>query len=136
MKKIILVISVLVICIGIFAACTKAANSNAATNNAQQGTQAQTQAQTDAARQESTSSGTNSTISMATTQEKITVEQAKEIALKHAGATEDEIKFFKSTLEFDDGKTEYEIEFYFNNVEYNYDIDAFTGEIISYEIGD
>ncbi|MGG5463448.1 PepSY domain-containing protein [Clostridium sp. B9] len=66
-------------------------------------------------------------------QSKITLDQAKEIALKHADILENQITFIKGNREFDDGIDKYEIEFYFDNKEYDYDINANTGEIISYD---
>ncbi|MDU1414948.1 MAG: PepSY domain-containing protein [Clostridium sp.] len=66
-------------------------------------------------------------------QSKITIEQAKEIALKHANLSENKVTFIKSGQELDDGIEKYEIEFYFDNKEYDYDINANTGEIISYD---
>ncbi len=66
-------------------------------------------------------------------QSKITIEQAKEIALKHANLSGDQVTFIKSGQELDDGIEKYEIEFYFDNKEYDYDINANTGEVISYD---
>lgn len=63
----------------------------------------------------------------------ITEAAAKEIALKHAGLTESEVTFIKAKLDYDDGRTEYDIEFYVGNKEYDYEIDAYTGEIRSYD---
>ncbi len=66
-------------------------------------------------------------------QSKITLDQAKEIALKHANLSENQVAFIKENREFDDGIEKYEIEFYFDNKEYDYDINANTGDIISYD---
>lgn len=62
----------------------------------------------------------------------IGIDNAKAIALKHAGLTEAEIQFSKAKLENDDGRSEYEVEFYFGNTEYDYSIDASTGEILEF----
>ena len=59
--------------------------------------------------------------------------KAKEIALKHAGLKESDVKFVRVHLDMDDGREEYEVEFYSGTVEYDYDIDAKTGEIRSYD---
>ena len=67
------------------------------------------------------------------TNKKVTIEQAKEIALKHANLTSSQVSFVKSEFDFDDGVKKYDIEFYYNNREYNYEIDANTGIILSYE---
>lgn len=61
----------------------------------------------------------------------ITLEEAKTIALNNAGLTEAEVTFGEINKELDDGISKYEIEFYAGNVEYDYEIDAKTGEVIS-----
>ena len=63
----------------------------------------------------------------------ITVEEAEEIALKHANLTNSQVSFMRNELDFDDGVKKYDIEFYFNNIEYSYEIDANTGHILKYE---
>ena len=55
-------------------------------------------------------------------------ERAKEIALNHAGLTASGVTFVRSYLDWDDGRAQYEVEFYANNTEYDYDIDAITGD--------
>ena len=63
---------------------------------------------------------------------KISEEKAKDIALKDAEIARDDATFRKSQIEKDNGKDVYEIEFYSkDNVEYDYEIDANTGEVIS-----
>ncbi len=57
----------------------------------------------------------------------IGVEKAKEIALKDAGVSG--VTFVKAKLDYDDGVRVYDIEFYKDNVEYDYEIDAATGQI-------
>ena len=64
---------------------------------------------------------------------KISIEQAKEIALKHANLTANEVTFGNIELDSDDGVQKYDIKFYNNNIEYDYEIDANTGDIVSYE---
>jgi len=61
----------------------------------------------------------------------ISEEKAKKIALKDAGVTEDELSGLRIKLEQDDGVQKYEVEFYVGNKEYDYDIDAASGEIRS-----
>jgi len=63
----------------------------------------------------------------------VTEEEAKEIALSHAGLQAEDVTFIKSGLELDDGKQKYEVEFYSGNTEYDYDIDAASGEILSFD---
>lgn len=59
----------------------------------------------------------------------ISVDKAKQIALSHAGVSG--ASFTKVKLDTDDGVRVYEIEFKVGNVEYDYDIDASSGAIIS-----
>ena len=63
----------------------------------------------------------------------ISEEQAKEIALNHAEITSDKVSFIKVEMDVDNGAQKYDIEFYYNNIEYSYEIDANTGDILSYE---
>ena len=78
-------------------------------------------------------SQTNSGAVNANTQSKYTMEQAKEIALKHANLTRDQVMFGKCVMEYEYGVQSYEIEFYKGYLEYSYEINANTGEIISFE---
>ena len=61
----------------------------------------------------------------------ITVERAKQIALNNAGVKEANAVFLRANLDWDDGRMQYEVEFYSGSTEYDYDIDAVTGAIIS-----
>lgn len=64
----------------------------------------------------------------------IGVDRAKEIALNHAQMNESDVQFAKAKLENDDGGVEYEIEFYSGKTEYEYTIDAVSGNIIEYDV--
>ncbi len=71
----------------------------------------------------------------------ISKERAKEIALDHAGYEESEVRFVKAKLDRDDGRYEYEIEFRADgNIEYDYSINAVNGKIVEvdrdYEVPD
>ena len=70
-----------------------------------------------------------STSSANTQTAEISLEKAKQIALSHAGVSG--ASFTKVKLDTDDGVRVYEIEFKVGNVEYDYDIDASSGAIIS-----
>ena len=60
--------------------------------------------------------------------------KAKEIALNHAGLTEDQVTFVRSRLDWEDGRQVYDVEFYTSDYkEYDYEIDARTGEILSFD---
>lgn len=63
----------------------------------------------------------------------ITPERAQEIALAHAGVTAADASFVQTRLDYEHGQAEYEVEFYVGNTEYDYDIDALSGEIRSFD---
>ena len=60
-------------------------------------------------------------------------DRAKEIALEDAGVAESDISRFQSSKERDDGRTTYEIQFSSGDTEYDYDINAENGDILSYD---
>ena len=60
-------------------------------------------------------------------------EQAKEIAANHAGVAVADVTFHSVSLEEDDGRRVYDVEFYSGSTEYDYEIDAATGDILSYD---
>ena len=64
----------------------------------------------------------------------ISVDQAKNIALGKAGLSASGVNFVKTKLENDDGRAEYEIEFYSGTTEYDYTIDAVTGNVLEYDV--
>ena len=65
----------------------------------------------------------------------ITAERAQEIALNHAGLSSSQVSFVRAHLDWDDGRRVYEVEFYntSNYTEYDYEIDASSGDILSYD---
>lgn len=63
----------------------------------------------------------------------IGVEKAKSIALNHAGISEAEAKFLEIELDRDDYIKKYEISFRCGDFEYDYEINAETGKVISAE---
>ncbi len=64
----------------------------------------------------------------------ISVEEAKEAVLSHAGFTPEQVTYTKVDLEQDDGVTEYEIKFYADGKEYSGKVNASTGAILEYEM--
>lgn len=64
----------------------------------------------------------------------IGADRAKEIALEHAGLTQEGVSFLRAEREYDDGRLEYEVEFYCGRTEYSYAIDAVSGEILEYDV--
>ena len=67
----------------------------------------------------------------------ITVEEAKTIALEHAGVKAADATFIQAKRDYDNGRSVYEIEFVTTSgkgyLEYDYEIDAATGSILSYD---
>lgn len=62
-----------------------------------------------------------------------TLENAKSIALSHAGLKEDSVTFTKAETDYDDGMQLYEIEFTTEDkIEYEFEIDASTGMILAW----
>ena len=64
---------------------------------------------------------------------KITTEEAESIALNHAGFTKEEVTRLRTEFDFDDYVPHYDIEFHQDLWEYEYEINAETGAIISCE---
>lgn len=64
----------------------------------------------------------------------ITEEDAKNLALTHAGLTEAEVTFVKSGLDLENGRKVYDVEFYTKDFkEYDYEINAENGEIMDFD---
>ncbi len=75
-----------------------------------------------------TSTGTNTGSSAVIGEAK-----AKEIALNHAGLTSSQVSFVQAKLDWENGRQVYDVDFYSGNKEYDYEIDAATGSIVSYD---
>lgn len=69
--------------------------------------------------------------SSSATESLIGEEKAKEIAFKNAGITASNAKNVSVKLDNDDGAVKYEVEFDYDKWEYEYDINAYTGAVIS-----
>ncbi len=65
------------------------------------------------------------------TDAKITENDAKAAAFKDAGVNESDVTGVRVDLDRDDGILKYEVDFYVGGTEYDYEINAETGEIIS-----
>ncbi len=61
----------------------------------------------------------------------ITANDALAAALEHAGLTESQVSNVDVDLDRDNGKLIYEVDFNSGNTEYDYDINAESGEVIS-----
>lgn len=63
----------------------------------------------------------------------ISADEARKIALKHAGVSSSNVRYEKTELDYDDGRQKYEIEFRVGNMEYEYEIDATNGNVLKAE---
>ena len=61
----------------------------------------------------------------------ITEDRAKEIALADAGLTEADTQYLRTKADYDDGRSVYEVEFCADGTEYDYEIAAADGAILS-----
>ena len=64
---------------------------------------------------------------------RLTKDEAKKIALDKAGVTAAEATFTKAKLDYDDGREEYEFEFYANGREFEVDVDVNTGRVVKFD---
>ena len=64
---------------------------------------------------------------------RLTSEEARDIALRHAGLTADNVKGLRVEFDYDDGRPEFEVDFRSNGYEYDYEIHAETGDIITWD---
>ena len=60
--------------------------------------------------------------------------EVKEIVVNHAGIEMKDAKKWSIEFEYEDGMFIYEVDVIFNNQEYNYEINAKTGDIILYKL--
>lgn len=66
----------------------------------------------------------------------LTAEEAQAIALEHAGFAPDQVSFLRTEPELRDHVPHYDVEFQEGRWEYDYEIHAETGEILSFEKDD
>lgn len=64
--------------------------------------------------------------------EHVGMEEAKAAALDAAGLSSEEVKFSHVELDDRNGQKYYDVDFTANNLEYEYDVDALTGKVISH----
>lgn len=69
----------------------------------------------------------------ATSGDTLTQAQAENIALKYAGFTAGQVTRLRTEYEIDDGIPQYDVSFYEGDWEYEFEIDARTGKILSYD---
>lgn len=82
---------------------------------------------------EDSKENTNPSNTNTTSSSGITLKEAKNIALKHAGVSSSKATFVKAETDYEDGIQVYEIEFYSGNTEYDYEIKVSNGEILSFD---
>ena len=63
----------------------------------------------------------------------ITPEEAEKIALDHVGVTADQVRGLRSQYEIDDRIPQYDIEFHSGEWEYEFEISAKDGKILSFD---
>lgn len=63
----------------------------------------------------------------------LTAEDAKAIAIEHAGLLGQQVSRLRAEYEIDDGVPQYDVEFYHGGIEYSYEIHAETGKILSFD---
>lgn len=82
-----------------------------------------------------TNANTGGTVSHNDAQtEMLTEEEAKLVALNHAGLTHDQVTFIKSGTDRENGQIVYDVEFHTSDYqEYDYEIDPYTGEVLNYD---
>lgn len=82
-----------------------------------------------------TAAGKTPTVSeVAASRHYISMDMAKSITLKDAGLRPSFVTFEKALLKKDNGKIIYEIEFFTSAYEYEYEVDAYTGAILSKDV--
>ena len=59
--------------------------------------------------------------------------KAESVALNHAGLQKSQVKLLQSKLDVDDGVKVYEVEFYYNGYEYDYEVNAVSGKVLKAE---
>jgi len=80
-----------------------------------------------------TSEGSAAKDAGAVKETEIDLEKAKKIALEHAGLKEEDVIFVTAKPDYDDGRKQYDVEFYSNGMEYDYEIDAENGRIVEFD---
>ena len=69
----------------------------------------------------------------APTEKALSAEDAKAIALEHAGLTTEQVTGLRAEYDRDDGSPQWEVEFRVDRTEYDYTIHAETGKILEWD---
>lgn len=131
MKKYFAILLTLTLMLTVVGCASSAVAPDPAVNS--DATQEATEVVTEAVTEEITVQATQATEKSTQTDEKISEKRAKKIALEHAGFKESDVTRLHVELDYDDGVLRYEIDFHVGNVEYDYDIEAYSGDILSYD---
>ena len=104
------------------------AETNAGTENQ---TDATTENHTNAATDTVTDGKTDVATEPSADQMLVSLESAKQAALADAGMSSADVTFTKEKTDYENGISIYDLEFYSSDAEYDYEINAATGEILS-----
>ncbi len=63
----------------------------------------------------------------------IGADKARQLALAHAKVNANAARFLKANLDWEDGRAVYEVEFCSAGTEYDYELDALTGEFLEWD---
>ena len=63
----------------------------------------------------------------------ISEDEAKQAAFDHAGVSEADVTGLRIRLDYDDGRQVYDVEFYSGSKEYDYEISASDGSVLSFD---
>ncbi len=64
----------------------------------------------------------------------IGADTAKQAALRHAGVSTSQASNLRAVRDYDDGLFLYEVEFWVGTTEYDYEIDGYSGSVVSYQV--
>lgn len=64
---------------------------------------------------------------------KLSKDEAAQIALSHAGLAAEEVSYLHVESDFDDGIHKYDVQFFHDTFEYDYEIESKSGAILSFE---
>lgn len=128
-----LMILLAVSCITVMAGCTGNGNSLESGTNSEATSSAAAQAGQSANSVQAEQPNSMAYVEAGSSSDYIGEDAAKAAALEHAGLAETITTFIKAHLDREDGRIVYDVEFYSGTSEYDYEVDAFTGEIVSYD---
>lgn len=106
-------------------------SDGAPSNGSQSGSSKPESSPSGAAQPDNTQSGSFPSGTGETDSQYIGREAAQQAALTHAGFDADSVYIAHVHLEYDDDCWQYDVKFYKDEIEYDYDIDAITGAVLS-----